>query len=110
MFRETSRHQVDASYLLKNGDVFDVQAASQDQDESRAERKAARKAARHGAQQNASGVDAAAKPGNSKPDSSDSVKKPETRTRQLGSKALSSPQPTQSADGAPRLHRYTRQR
>lgn len=82
-------HQVDASYLLKNGDVFDAQAASQDQDESRAARKAARKAARQGqgqgqgAQQDASGVDAAAKPGNSKP---------------LGSKALSSPQAKQSAD------------
>lgn len=81
--------QVDASYLLKNGDVFDVQAASGiDQHESRAARKAARKAARQqqGAQQDISGVDAATKPSNSKPDS------------QLGSKALSSPQAKQSAD------------
>lgn len=91
-------HQVDASYLLKNGDVFDVQAASQDQDELRAARKAARKAARQGAQQDAWGVDAATKPGKSKPDSSNSAKRPETRTPQLGPKALSSPQTKQSAD------------
>lgn len=98
MFAKSFRHQVDASYLLKNGDVFDVQAASQDQDESRVARRAARKAARRGAQQDASEVDAAAKPGNSKAGSSKSAEKPDRRPSQLDPEALSSPQTKRSAD------------
>eukprot|EP00752_Nemacystus_decipiens_P003763 g3464.t1 len=77
--------EVDASYLLKNGDVFDVQAASQDQDESRAARKATRKAAgQQGAWQDASEVDAATEPGNPKSNSGKRATKPKRRTSQLG--------------------------